>query len=52
MTIHNIPEYAANKLYWVVREVDDEYWFYGAWNNENEAEEAAFEIGGEVILNN
>lgn len=51
MTINNLPAYANNYKYIVVREVDGELWFWGAWNDANKANEAALAIDGEVVTN-
>lgn len=51
MTINNLPTYANNYKYIVVRLVDGEYWFYSAYNNGRLAEKVAFEINGEIIYN-
>lgn len=51
MTIQNVPEYAKNYKYIVVRRVDGELYFWGAWNDRNKAKEVAIEIGGEVATN-
>lgn len=49
MKIMNIPEYAAEHNWIVARPVDDEVWFYGAYNDENRARSVAEEINGIVI---
>lgn len=46
MTINNIPEYATYKLFIVARESDGELWFWGAWDDEDKANEVALEIEG------
>ena len=51
MTIQNVAEYAKNYKYIVVRRVDGELYFWGAWNDRNKANEVAIEIGGEVVTN-
>ena len=51
MTIYNLPEYANECAYIVVREYDGEYWFWGAYDDRRTARRAADEIGGEVIEN-
>lgn len=51
MTINNLPAYADDYKYIVVRYVDNEYWFWGAWNDSDLANEAALAIGGEVVTN-
>lgn len=49
--INNLPAYANEYKYIVVRRVDGEFWFWGAWNDCNRANEVAIEIGGEVVTN-
>ena len=49
--INNMPEYAATKKYIVVRRVNGELWFWGAWNDRDAANEAALEIGGITLRN-
>ena len=51
MMINNLPAYANNYNYLVVRRVDGELWFWGAWDDRNEANRVAIEIGGEVVIN-
>ena len=48
--INNLPEYAQNYNYVVVRFVDDEFWFYGAYNDPIEARLACDECYGTAIL--
>ena len=47
--INNLPTYANEYKYIVVRRVDEELWFWGAWNDRNKANEVALEISGEVV---
>ena len=49
--INNLPTYANEYKYIVVRRVDGELWFWGAWNDRNKANEVALEIFGEVVTN-
>lgn len=49
--INNLPNYSENYAYIVAREVDGEYWFWGAYNDRNKANEIAENIGGEVFEN-
>lgn len=49
--INNMPEYATTKKYIVVRRVNGELWFWGAWNDRDAANEAALEIGGITLRN-
>jgi hypothetical protein len=51
MMINNLPAYAKEYKYIVVRKIDKELWFWGAWNNMDEASEAAIEINGMVVTN-
>lgn len=48
--INNYPEYADNYNYVVAREVDGEYWFYGAYDR-LKADEVARQINGKVFRN-
>lgn len=45
----NVPAYAANYPYWVVTPVDGEYWFFGAYDDREEAVNVAMENGIDVI---
>lgn len=49
--VQNVPEYALKKPYWVCRQSDNELWFWGAWNEKEEAYRVAKEIGGVVVSN-
>lgn len=49
--INNKPEYADHYEFIVVRNVDDQLWFYGAYSNGFKADKVAHEIGGLVIHN-
>lgn len=48
-TILNCSKYSLTCKYIVAREVDGEWWFYGAWNNFSEAMNAATAEGGQVF---
>lgn len=48
-TVKNVADYAWDYKYWVVTECDDEFWFYGAYNDKNEANEVALNLGKVVI---
>ena len=50
MKINNTPNTA--KRYIVAREVNDELWFWGSWDDRDRANQVAIEIGGIVIENN
>lgn len=45
----NIPNELIPCAWIVAREWDGEMWFYGAWDDENDALACAYEIGGTVI---
>ena len=51
MMINNLPAYAKEYKYIVVRKIDKELWFWGAWNDMDKANEAAVEINGMVVTN-
>ena len=45
----NVPAYAANYPYWVATPVDGEYWFFGAYDDKEEAINVAMANGIDVI---
>ena len=45
MMINNVPEYANEYEYLVVRYVDGEAWFWGAYHARHDAEQAAAYLG-------
>ena len=49
--IKNLPEYAIHHNYIVASVCGNNLWFYGAWDNEDIAYEAAEMIDGVVIEN-
>ena len=49
--INNMPESAKNYSFVVVRLVDDEFWYYGCYNDMNDAVNVADEIDGIVVFN-
>jgi len=49
MKINNLPATAKNYGYIVAREVDGEFWYWGAWNESEKANEVARDIGGIAI---
>lgn len=49
--IENLPNYAEMYQYVVVSKVDSDYWFYGAYNSYDEANEIAQYIDGMVFKN-
>lgn len=49
--VKNIPEYAKDYKFIVATYFNNEYWFWGAFNEKFEAEKVAKEIDGKVFLN-
>ena len=54
VVVNNVPAYAHQKnlLYWIVRYVDKELWFYGAWEDENEAKGVLSKIENGLMIKN
>lgn len=50
MKINNLPEYAKDCKYIVARFVDNEVWFWGAYEDLAKAYQSASEINGIVVL--
>ena len=50
--VNNLEEYAFNHNYIVVRLVNGEFWFYGAYDTEERANEVAIEIGNGGVFRN
>ena len=48
-TIYNLPANFTNYAFITAREVDGDFWFYGAWNDRNGANEQALSIGGIML---
>ena len=48
--VNNVPAWAWEKYYMVIRFCDGEWWFYDAWNEGegNDAMTQAWEIDGEI----
>ena len=49
--VNNVAKYAESKKYIVARSLGGELWFWGAWDDEAKATQAALEIGGVVVFN-
>jgi hypothetical protein len=49
--VNNVPDYAKEAPYWVVRKCDGELWFYGAWSDEKTANHIALQVDGLVVEN-
>ena len=47
--VKNVPEYAWEHKYWVVTELDEDLWFYGAYDSSDRANAVAFTLGKIVI---
>jgi len=50
MTINNVSKTAGNHPYWVIRYVNNEWWFWGAYDDDKVAAQVAWEEGGEIAL--
>lgn len=48
--INNMPKYAMERNYVVARYVDGSLWFYGAWDEINEATRIADELGNGLVV--
>ena len=51
LKINNCPSYAYDYEFIVVREVDNEYWFYGAYEDGFKADIVCSKISGIVVHN-
>lgn len=49
--INNLPNYAYEYPFIVVRVCDGEFWFWGAYKTNHRAFEVASEIDGTVVYN-
>jgi len=47
--VNNTPAYAVNYEWIVAREIANEFWFYGAYNESERASQVANEINGIAI---
>ena len=50
LNVNNLPEYAKDYSWLVCNVVDDELWFWGAFNDHDKAFKVATDIGGVVVL--
>lgn len=48
--INNYPDYADEYVYIVVRLVDNEFWFYGAYDTPNFSNKVAAELGNAAVI--
>lgn len=51
VSVHNVPAYASNHPYIVARFVNGGFWFWGAYDSLEKAQEAEFETGGVIFYN-
>lgn len=50
--VNNVPDYAKTKRFWVIRKVDDEYWFYGAFDDVTKAFNSCRELDNGTLIEN
>jgi len=50
--INNLKEYAKEYKYIVAKVIDNELWFWGAWDDLLKAEKVAHELGNAVVVAN
>ena len=51
VSVYNTPDYAENHNFIVSRLVENNLWFYGAYDEIEKAREVAEEIDGLVVVN-
>lgn len=44
LNVNNVPKYAKSRRFWVIREVGEEHWFYGAFDDVTRAFKSAKEV--------
>lgn len=52
LNVNNVPKYAKSKRFWVIREVDEEHWFYGAFDDVTEAFKSAKAVENALLIEN
>lgn len=45
--VMNVKRYAINYKYMVAQYIEGNWWFYGAWNNQNDAVDIALKLDNE-----
>lgn len=50
--VNNVSDYAKTKRFWVIRKVDGEYWFYGAFDNVTMAFNSCRELDNGTLIEN
>lgn len=51
LNLMNAPESASHYEFVVAREIDSDFWYWGAYSDGWKADQVAYEIGGVVIHN-
>lgn len=52
LNVNNAPKYAKSRRFWVIREVGEEHWFYGAFDDVTEAFKSAKEVENALLIEN
>lgn len=52
LNVNNVPKYAKSRRFWVIREVGEEYWFYGAFDDVTRAFKSAKEVENALLIEN
>lgn len=50
-TVKNLPNYELKKYIVARKDENGDLWFWGTWDDRNEANRVAIEIDGEVVVN-
>jgi hypothetical protein len=50
--VNNVSDYAKTKRFWVIREVDGEYWFYSAFDDVTKAFNSCKELSNGTLIEN
>ena len=50
VTVRNMPKYAIERNFVVARYVEGSLWFYGAWDDIDEATRVSEEIGNGLVV--
>ena len=48
--VNNVPDYAREYKYWVVRNSEGELWFYGAWQDKETAYHVATLVNNGLVV--
>lgn len=52
LNVNNVPKYAKSRRFWVIREVGEEHWFYGAFDDVTRAFKSAKEVENALLIEN